>query len=121
MVPMDVIELGNGRGHPRDPLRMDEEARLSSSDLEDCREVWGPELDDYILETKKRQNQVASYFWASRLVSMRVTSSVSHLTSSAVGAQQEHSTGTGPFVSYQDCCNPFACRFPACPCPPVTL
>lgn len=73
MVPMDVIEVGNGPGPRRDALHMDEEARLASSDLENCPEVWGPELDDYILETKKRQNQVASYFWTSRLVRLRVT------------------------------------------------
>ncbi|KAF8973906.1 SNF2 family DNA-dependent ATPase [Flammula alnicola] len=34
-----------------------DEIALDSSDLEDCREVWMAELDDYILETKKRQNQ----------------------------------------------------------------
>ena len=52
---------------------MDEETRLASSDLEDCQEVWLPELGDYILETKKRQNQVAQYFWASILVSLFYT------------------------------------------------
>jgi DNA helicase INO80 len=41
---------------------------LASSDLEDCREVWIGELGDYVLETKKRQNQVAQYFWSTILV-----------------------------------------------------
>ena len=45
-----------------------EDSRLESSDLEDCQEVWIEELDDYILETKKRQTQVAQYFWANILV-----------------------------------------------------
>lgn len=48
----------------------EEERRLASSDLDDCEEVWIGELSDYILETKKRQNQVAQYFWASVLVSI---------------------------------------------------
>lgn len=45
------------------------DSRLESSDLEDCREVWIDELDDYILETQKRQTQVAQYFWANIIVS----------------------------------------------------
>ena len=45
------------------------DSRLESSDLEDCREVWIDELDDYILETQKRHTQVAQYFWANILVS----------------------------------------------------
>lgn len=39
-----------------------------SSDLEDCRELWMGELNDYIVETQKRQSQVAQYFWSSILV-----------------------------------------------------
>jgi hypothetical protein len=46
------------------------DSRLESSDLEDCQEVWYDELDDYILETQKRQSQVAQYFWANILVSV---------------------------------------------------
>ncbi|KIM48080.1 hypothetical protein M413DRAFT_62469 [Hebeloma cylindrosporum] len=45
----------------------DDDTLLASSDLEDCREVWIGELSDYILETKKRQNQVAQYFWSTIL------------------------------------------------------
>jgi DNA helicase INO80 len=45
------------------------EPLLDSSDLEDCPEVWTDELADYVLETQKRQNQVAQYFWTSILVS----------------------------------------------------
>lgn len=47
----------------------DEELRLASSDLEDCEEVWIGELGDYMLETQKRQNQVADWFEASIVVS----------------------------------------------------
>ena len=47
----------------------DEELRLASSDLEDCEEVWIGELSDYMLETQKRQNQVADWFEASIVVS----------------------------------------------------
>ena len=46
------------------------DSRLESSDLDDCQEVWIDELDDYILETQKRQTQVAQYFWANILVSV---------------------------------------------------
>lgn len=46
------------------------DSRLESSDLEDCQEVWIDELDDYILETQKRQSQVAQYFWANIIVSV---------------------------------------------------
>ena len=46
------------------------DSRLESSDLEDCQEVWIDELDDYILETQKRQTQVAQYFWANIIVSV---------------------------------------------------
>lgn len=45
-----------------------EGSRLESSDLEDCQEVWIEQLDDYILETRKRQTHVAQYFWANILV-----------------------------------------------------
>lgn len=65
-----VDTLNTGGSHVRRPSDtraqfMSEEARLASSDLEDCEEVWLAELSDYILETKKRQNQVAQYFWQS--------------------------------------------------------
>ncbi|RXW24763.1 hypothetical protein EST38_g1079 [Candolleomyces aberdarensis] len=68
--PMDDDEAGVMQPHKRSGAQaepMDEETRLASSDLDDCQEVWLPELSDYILETKKRQNQVAQYFWASIL------------------------------------------------------
>jgi DNA helicase INO80 len=50
-----------------------EDSRLESSDLEDCRELWVDELDDYILETKNRQQEVAQYFWANILERNSVT------------------------------------------------
>ena len=71
--PIDHDEPGVVLPHKRSGAQagpMDEETRLASSDLDDCQEVWLPELGDYILETKKRQNQVAQYFWASILVSL---------------------------------------------------
>ncbi|KAF5377629.1 hypothetical protein D9615_005291 [Tricholomella constricta] len=43
----------------------EEERRLASSDLEDCEEIWIGELSEYMLETQKRQNQVADWFQAS--------------------------------------------------------
>ncbi|KDR85120.1 hypothetical protein GALMADRAFT_218196 [Galerina marginata CBS 339.88] len=46
---------------------------FDSSDLEDCREVWVSDLSEYVLETKKRQNQVAQYFWASILERNSIT------------------------------------------------
>lgn len=47
----------------------DEELRLESSDLEDCREVWIGELGEYVMETHKRRKQVEVWFEASVLVS----------------------------------------------------
>ncbi|KAG2023344.1 SNF2-family ATP dependent chromatin remodeling factor snf21 [Coprinopsis cinerea AmutBmut pab1-1] len=41
----------------------EEERRLQSSDLEDCREVWVDDLNDYIGQTRRRQQQVSQYFW----------------------------------------------------------
>ena len=40
----------------------EEEARLASSDLEDCEEIWKGELGNYIMETHKRQKQVDAWF-----------------------------------------------------------
>jgi DNA helicase INO80 len=58
----------------------DEELRLASSDLEDCEEVWIGELSDYMLETQKRQNQVADWFEASIVVSRSWWLSIALLT-----------------------------------------
>jgi chromatin-remodeling ATPase INO80 len=46
----------------------EEERRLASSDLDDCEEIWVAELSDYMLETRKRQKQVESWFEVSCLV-----------------------------------------------------
>lgn len=40
----------------------EEEARLASSDLEDCEEIWKGELGGYIMESHKRQKQVDAWF-----------------------------------------------------------
>ncbi|PCH33516.1 hypothetical protein WOLCODRAFT_135169 [Wolfiporia cocos MD-104 SS10] len=40
----------------------EEEARLTSTDLEDCEEVWLPEIGHYALETHKRFKQVDAWF-----------------------------------------------------------
>ncbi|KAF9015289.1 SNF2 family N-terminal domain-containing protein [Cyathus striatus] len=60
-----VLDVSDPR-HSGQPIS-EEKRRLVSSDLEDCEEVWLGELSDYILETKKRQNQVAKWFEASIL------------------------------------------------------
>ncbi|KAF8912786.1 SNF2 family DNA-dependent ATPase [Gymnopilus junonius] len=44
-----------------------------SSDLEECRDLWISQLDDYILETRKRQEQVTQVFWASILERNSIT------------------------------------------------
>ncbi|KAF9569693.1 hypothetical protein CPC08DRAFT_652613 [Agrocybe pediades] len=44
-----------------------ETASAHSSDLEDCKELWIDELNDYASETKTRQKQVAQYFWSNIL------------------------------------------------------
>jgi DNA helicase INO80 len=46
-----------------------DEHLVDSSDLEDCRDIWMDELNGYMAETKKRQSQVAQYFWTSILAS----------------------------------------------------
>lgn len=48
---------------------VNDQARLASSDLEDCEEVWIEELSDYVLETQKRQNEVERRFEGHVLVS----------------------------------------------------
>ncbi|KZT06822.1 uncharacterized protein LAESUDRAFT_743170 [Laetiporus sulphureus 93-53] len=40
----------------------EEEARLASTDLEDCEEIWMGELGNYIIENHKRQKQVDAWF-----------------------------------------------------------
>lgn len=63
----------------------DEELRLASSDLEDCEEVWIGELGDYMLETQKRQNQVADWFEASIVDRNSMTAQrISHYYSSRI-------------------------------------
>lgn len=44
------------------PEQAEEEARLVSSDLEDCEEVWVAELGNYIMESHKREKQVEAWF-----------------------------------------------------------
>jgi len=65
--PLSPVPMNSNKSQsPNKPPNDD--TLLASSDLEDCREVWIGELSDYILETKKRQNQVAQYFWSTILV-----------------------------------------------------
>jgi hypothetical protein len=61
LLPQDATEFHRGATN--------EELHLDSSDLEDCEDVWIGELSDYMLETQKRQNQVADWFEASLVVS----------------------------------------------------
>lgn len=53
---------------------------LLNSDLDDCREIWEQEVEDYIRETQKRQNQVEKWFEASVLVSVCAVLSLQQLT-----------------------------------------
>ncbi|KAJ7170009.1 SNF2 family DNA-dependent ATPase [Mycena filopes] len=58
---------------------LNDESQLASSDLEDCEDVWGEELSDYVLETQKRQNEVEKWFEASVLErNSTVAQSMSH-------------------------------------------
>jgi len=66
--PLSPVPLNSNKNQGSNKLAHDDDALLDSSDLEDCREVWIDELGDYILETKKRQHQVAQYFWSTILV-----------------------------------------------------
>ncbi|TFK76977.1 hypothetical protein BDN72DRAFT_807283 [Pluteus cervinus] len=48
---------------PTAPEPMDtDDARLASTDLEDCEDIWLGELSEYMLETQKRQIQVEKWF-----------------------------------------------------------
>ncbi|KAF7339360.1 SNF2 family helicase ATPase [Mycena sanguinolenta] len=54
-------------------------SQLVSSDLEDCEDVWAEELNDYVLETQKRQIEVEKWFEASVLErNSNVAQSMSH-------------------------------------------
>ncbi|CCM00896.1 uncharacterized protein FIBRA_02942 [Fibroporia radiculosa] len=44
------------------PEQTEEESRLTSTDLEDCEEVWLAELGNYVIESHKRQKQVDAWF-----------------------------------------------------------
>jgi len=47
---------------PDDNPLTEEDLRLQSSDLEDCKEIWMAELGDYILETRKRHREVEAFY-----------------------------------------------------------
>ena len=47
---------------PEDNHMTEEDLRLQSSDLEDCKEIWMAELGDYILETRKRYREVEAFY-----------------------------------------------------------
>jgi len=47
---------------PEDNPLTEEDLRLQSSDLEDCKEIWMAELGDYILETRKRHREVEAFY-----------------------------------------------------------
>ncbi|KAF9787052.1 DNA ATP-dependent helicase [Thelephora terrestris] len=47
---------------PEDNQLTEEDLRLQSSDLEDCKEIWMAELGDYILETRKRYREVEAFY-----------------------------------------------------------
>lgn len=47
----------------------EEEMRLTSSDLDDCQEIWMSEISDYILETRKRHREVEAFYKLTVIVS----------------------------------------------------
>lgn len=47
---------------PEDNQLTEEDLRLQSSDLEDCKEIWMAEIGDYILETRKRYREVEAFY-----------------------------------------------------------
>ena len=47
----------------------EEELRLASSDLEDCKEIWDQALGQYMVEIQKRHNQVEDWFFSNCIVS----------------------------------------------------
>ncbi|KAF6766320.1 DNA ATP-dependent helicase [Ephemerocybe angulata] len=104
-----VDDADSGVSHPpkrSDPRAqpMDEDAaRLASSDLEDCQDVWLAELGDYILETKKRQNQVAQYFWTSILErNAKTTVDLSHQYASKVSGIPTRAASPPPHPPYRN-------------------
>lgn len=54
---------------PEDNQLTEEDLRLQSSDLEDCKEIWMAELGDYILETRKRYREVEAFYRLTVIVS----------------------------------------------------
>jgi hypothetical protein len=54
--------------NPDRPPKIEDEPRPTSSDLDDCEDVWTGELRDYMLETQKRKKQVERWFEANFLV-----------------------------------------------------
>lgn len=58
LTPEDELLIKEYR--PREPP--EEERRMVSSDLEDCPEIWQPELGNYVLDTHKRMRQIDAYF-----------------------------------------------------------
>ena len=58
---------------PDDNPLTEEDLRLQSSDLEDCREIWMAELGDYILETRKRHREVEAFYKLTVIVGLSST------------------------------------------------
>jgi DNA helicase INO80 len=56
------------------PGPAEKEGRPVSSDLEDCDILWKSELNDYIIYTNNRQQQIEKWFEASVIVSFRHSS-----------------------------------------------
>ncbi|KAF9044838.1 hypothetical protein BDZ89DRAFT_1058935 [Hymenopellis radicata] len=69
MPPDGILHQGTPIHHffqeqypPPPRLSAEEEARLASSDLEDCEEIWKVELIEYAQETQRRFKQVENWF-----------------------------------------------------------
>ncbi len=77
MPPDGILHQGTPIHHffqeqypPPPRLSAEEEARLASSDLEDCEEIWKVELIEYAQETQRRFKQVESWFHENTRVSL---------------------------------------------------
>jgi DNA helicase INO80 len=52
------------------PLPAEDDSRLVSSDLDDCEEIWRPQIDAYAIDAHRRQKLVEAYFETTFIVSL---------------------------------------------------
>ena len=75
---------------PEEPVESAEEDTKISSDLDDCPELWKPELGYYIIETHKRQKQVDAWFSRWIIVRINVVYTGVSLTEMSLGTRLNH-------------------------------